>query len=186
MIGGMMSDLPTVEQLQRLPLRAIAAYAARAARRVRPLLQGVIDDSVVADILSIVESVVSAENFDRLDSPSVLRAAARLMGASAPIEKSDSQCLAVMCLNRAALTAYAVLQGAAEPERASYYAAYAASGAEGAASDLVALDEPAATAAAKAARADYEMLLKMLGEHDTVTVGRPIDLSEGSFLGALI
>ena len=57
------------------------------------------------------------------------------------------------------------------PRCAAYYAAYAADAAECAAGDYVVLDEPAATAAAKAARADYEMLLKTLGQQRSVQSG---------------
>ena len=78
-----MSDLPTIEQLQKLPLCAIAAYAERAARRVRPILHGVIEDSLVEKILSIVGNVASAENFDRLDAESTLFVALRLMDTRA-------------------------------------------------------------------------------------------------------
>ena len=172
-----MADLPTIEELQKLPLRAIAAYAARAARRVRPVLQGVVDDGLVEEILSIVESVVSAEDLGQIDASSAMFAASRIVGASQSIQISDSQILAVMCLVGTARTAYAVLQCVDNPDRESRYVAYAASAAECAAGDYVALDEPAATLAAKAARADYEMFLKTQGQHETVTVGRPIDLS---------
>ena len=172
-----MGNLPTIEELQKLPLRAIAAYAARAARRVRPVLRGVVDDGLVEEVLSIVESVVSAEDLDQLDASSAMFAASRIIGASRSIQKSDSQAYAVMCLFDAARTAYSVLQCVDYPHRESHYAAYAASAAECAAGDYVALDEPAATLAAKAARADYEMFLKTQGQHETVTVGRPIDLS---------
>ena len=175
-----MSELPTIEELQKLPLRAIAAYAARAARRVRPVLRGVIDDGLVEEILSIVERVVSAESFDRFDASSALYAASPILRQSVSIQTSNSQTLAVMSLVAAAQTAYAVLQYlhcVSEPDRASHYAVYAASAAESAAGDYVALDEPAATLAAKAARADYETFLKTQGQHDTVTLGRPIDLS---------
>ena len=175
-----MGDLPTIEQLQKLPLRALAAYAARAARRARPVLRGVIDDSLVEDILSIVESVVSAEDLGRFDSCSALDAGSRMLKASVSIQKSDTQTLAVLCLFRTARAAYAVLQyvhDVADPDLASCSAAYAANAAEGAARGHVAHDELAATLAAKAARADYEMFLKTQGQHDTVTLGRPIDLS---------
>jgi hypothetical protein len=180
-----MYDLPTIAQLEKLSLRALAAYAARAARRVWPLLRGVVGDTLVEEILSIAEAVASTENLGRLDSPSAMFAASRLSAASISIEKSASQTLAVMSMIAAARTAFAVLCCVSIPDRAFSHAAHAASAAELAAKEWRALDEPAATQAAQAAIADYETLLKAHARTETNIFGAPIGLDEDSLLGPL-
>lgn len=58
-----MSDLPTTEDLRRLTLRAIAAYAARCARRVQPLYESDEDRHVEA----VDKAICVAEAFARGD-----------------------------------------------------------------------------------------------------------------------
>jgi len=180
-----MINLPTVEELQRLPLRAIAAYAARAARRVRPVVSGVIEDDIIEEALSVIENVAPAERLDLLDAASACLAASRVGGAADALTTSTQQ-LAAIGIMSAAGTAYAVLQGAMEPKRRGYYAGHAARGADRAARTCDVLEETTARAAVEAARRDYEVLLKRSGGDEDVTVGDPIDLSEASMLGRLM
>jgi len=180
-----MTGLPTAEQLKKLPLRAIAAYTARAARRVLPELRGAVDDNIIEEALSLVENVASIEHLDLLDAASAALVASRTVGEA--ISLRGRQDIAVLSIFSAACTAHLLLMSAFEQHRAGRYAASAGREAERTARDSVAaLDEPMATAAAEAARTDYETLLKTFGEHETVVVGDPIDLSETSFLGALM
>jgi hypothetical protein len=143
------------------------------------------DDDIVEQALSIVENVASTDRLNRLDASSALLAASDVVRANVALNTPKTR-LAAMCMFSAARTAYAVLQGASERKPSSYYASYAARAAASVANAVDVLDEPAAVLATRAARRDYETLLKVLGESETVTVGEAIDLSEASFLGPLI
>ena len=180
-----MTKLPTAEQLKRLPLRAVAAFAARAARRVARELRGAIDEELMERALSSIESVASSERLDRLDAASACLLGSRLAGAAAAL-KTPKQRLSALPVLSGIRAAYAVLQSAAEPERAEYYAAYAARAAERAARAADVLDEPVALAATNAAGADYEMLLRTYGENSAVVLGEPVDLSDRPLLETLV
>jgi hypothetical protein len=174
--------------LQRLPLRAIAAYAARAARRVEPRLRGAIDCDIIEHAVSLLENVASSEHLDRLDVASALLAASRAAGAAVAAPAMLEIHLAANCITGAAMTAYHILESTLEPpERVERHAAYAADAAEwmAACADDV-LGELGAGAADAAAQKDYEILLKTFGEHDVVTIGDRIDLSETSLLGPIM
>ncbi len=177
-----MALLPSHVQLQRLPLRAIDAYAARAARRIRSVLRDAIDDKIVDDALSIVESVASVDHLDRQQAASAAFSASKIAGAAANLKMQKREThLAVFCLLATTRTACAVLLGALEPSRVAHYAAYAARAAAQAASCAgKILDGDTATAGHDAIARDYEKLLGAFGEHENVIVGQPIDLSATS------
>jgi len=176
--------LPSAEQLQRLPLRAVAAYAARAARRVQPAVHGFIDDDIIEGAVSIVETIASAHFLECVDPASVPLAASRVAAAAADAPRIPEVHLALMAILRALDTAIEVLGTIEAPNRSRYYAGRAAQKAERvarAAADV--FDKSAAAAADAAARTDYDSLVKIFGEHDDVLLGDPIDLSESSPLG---
>ena len=180
-----MTTLPTAGQLQRLPLRAVAAYAARAARRARIALVGVMGDEIIEEALSIVEDVASAARIDQLDSASAALAASRVAEAMGGLNTAHER-RASLCICAAARTAYAILQAADQPARTQHYAAYAARSAHSVANSTDLLGEAMGITAAKAARADYEMLLRTFGECESVHFGEPMDVSDSSILGRLM
>ncbi len=180
-----MTGVPTAQELEKLPLRAIAAFAARAARRVEPELHGVIEDEILREALAIVENVASGETIDLPRPRLALVAAARVVEAAVPLDTRERH-VAALAINSSALVAYAVLSGMSDPSKLRYYAEYAAREAERAARRAARLGETVSLAATEGARADYETLLRLFGEHQTVVVGDPVDLSARSPLGALM
>ena len=183
-------SLPTAQQLGRLPLRAIAAYAARAARRAQTVLCGIIQENILEDAISIVEKTASLEKPDLPDAASAALANSHVMGAAISLKRPQEH-HAVMSIHYATHTATLVLLVIQDLEknrdREVRYAARAGQTAAKAAEGAVdALDQPMATAAASAAWKDYAALSKRFGEHDTVVVGEPIDLSDISFWGTLV
>src|SRR5262249_2862293 len=81
-------SLPTADQLSRLPLRALVAYAARNARRRSYELRGIVADQVLDDVLKLIELVSTADSISELDKPSVIRAAERVAAAYANLPDS--------------------------------------------------------------------------------------------------
>ena len=183
-----MVGLPTAEQLEKLPLRAVAAYVARATRRVLPKLCGIVDDDIAEEAISIPERVASCERLDPADASSALQAA-ELMAKTAARTVRSQKYRAPLTICFGTLTAELLLRAAfqKDTERAARYARRAARAAARTADRVVrTLDEPMATAAAEAVRTDYETLLRTFGEHQSVVVGDPIDLSAASLLGPLM
>ena len=187
-----MVDLPTTEQTEKLPLRAIAAYAARAARRARPKLCGVVDDDIAEEALSLVERLASMKDLHPADEVSALELPSRLWTAAIPCDPSVEgwqQHEAAMSLSSASLLVYWAISAALEqdPDRAAQCATGAARDARATTvCAACAFDRPMATAIAEAAWADYRTLLAAFGEHEDVVLGDPIDLSPESLLGPLM
>ncbi|MFZ1933966.1 MAG: hypothetical protein WCB27_19180 [Thermoguttaceae bacterium] len=174
-----MTTLPTVEQLERLPLRAIAVYATRAARRARRVLHGVISDETIDSALTIAESVASADSFTFAQSTSASLAASRVAGEAAAIRtKSREIDYAVLCLLTSTRTASSVMLSVLRSNRLAYYLHYAARAAEQAASCAVgALSSKTFPCVCDAIVQDYEKSLSIFDTHGAVTVGKPIDTS---------
>lgn len=187
-----MTGLPSAEQLQRLPLRAVVIYAVRSARRVLPALPANMDDCVVEEALMLAEAVTSTESLQRLDPSPIHLATARVLEAflvqKELEERRPGEIRAVLSINSATRAAAAVLSAACEsdrPDRVARHAAYVARAAEATAGRVDILGETMAAAANVAAARDYEILLKTFGEHEPSVIGDPIDFSVDSLLGTL-
>lgn len=179
-----MTNLPSAKQLERLPVRAVLAYAARAARRMSVELRGTVEDETFQEALSIAESVASAARLDQLGAAAGAFAAARVAGTLGAIATRQGYLAALSIMDVAGAASNAVLAAVVE-KGARESATYVARAAEQAASRFDILEEPMAAAAIQAARRDYEILLRNFGEHEAVVIGDPIDLSESSLLGPL-
>ena len=179
----MNTALPTAEELEKLPMRAVVAYAARTARRLSSELRGVIEVEILDDALRLVDAVSTADRIGEIDQVSVIAAAERVAEAyaTAPaITKSLKQFRIVFSLVQAALAAMNAIAAAVAPQRARYDMKRAATSAERAVRPIDALDELAARSATEAARQDYETLVRVYGQHDDVIIGEPVSCFEAS------
>ena len=170
--------LPTAEELEKLPLRAVVAYAARTTRRLSSALQGVVPDEVLNDALRLVDVVSAAKLICGVDQVSVITAAehvAEAYAAAATDVKSLEKFRIVFSFIHAALAAMHAVEAAANPERARHEMNLAARAAERAVRPIDALGDISSRAAAEAARQDYDVLLRVYGEHDEVIIGEPVD-----------
>ena len=174
----MNASIPTAEQLEKLPLRAVVAYAARTARRLSSELRGIVADEVLDDVLQLVESVSTIDPIGMVNKVPVALAAERIVGAYADAPdslKSLKKFRIVFSLAHAATAASFALLAAAHPVTASFERKVAADEAHRAVRSITTLSSRAASAAADAARQDYEILLQEYGEHDQVVIGGPVD-----------
>jgi hypothetical protein len=181
-----MLTLPTVEELEKLPMRAVVAYAARTARRVRSELRGIVGDDILEEALRLVETVTTSGQIGRLDSAAVITASERVASAYADASddmKSPAKFLLVFCFVQAALCAMYVIDAAVDPSNARHQMKSAAEAAKRAVAPIEALDAVASDAARNAARRDYEKLLAEYGAHDEAVIGPPVycfdDLDQG-------
>lgn len=189
----MMPGLPTKDQLKKLPLRAIVAYAVRCARRVQPLyrLARRIPDrerhqAAIETILMIGERFCRDET---AAAANAFTAGARTFSAARVTGAADAAARAARAASaaRAANATHAAL--VANAARAASAAAEAANAAE--ATETVEAANVAATNAtnvaatnANAAGADYDRLVSLnLGVYPNL--GQPIDLAENGPLGPL-
>jgi hypothetical protein len=170
-------SLPTAEQLEKLPLRAIVAYAARNARRLSSKLRGIVPDQVLDEVLQLMESVSTFNPIGEVDKRAVTRSAERITSAyvDAPEDlKSLKTFRIVFALSHAATTAAFALIAAADPVRANPERKVAAEEAQQTVRPIDVLQKKAADAARSAARRDYDILVREYGEHEEVVVGEPI------------
>jgi hypothetical protein len=170
-------SLPTAEQLEKLPLRAVVAYAARTARRLSSRLRGVVADEILDDMLWLVELVSTTDLISEVDKTSVIQAAERVAAAYADAPsslKSLEKFRIVFSLGHAAEAALFALLAATEPVYASDNRKLAAEEAYHAVRPVGALSRRAANAAMEAARHDYDILLREYGEHEGIVIGEPV------------
>lgn len=173
----MNSALPTAEQLEKLSLRAIVAYASRAARRISLELRRIVANKVLDDALTRLETVMTTDSIGQVDQAAMIDASARVVAAyqDAPAEqKSVKELSMLFSIVQAALAAMHVVQAATNPLNARGQMQRAARAAERAVYPLAALRPDAAAIATDAARRDFETLLREYGEHDDVVIGDPI------------
>ena len=170
-------NLPTVRQLEKLPLRAVVAYAAKGARRVSSLLYDFVEMQIIEEALSIAEKVASTGQLDQLDAASTLRVAASVAEAAAAFDEDVPERLhfAAQSVRSATWAAYCVIEAAGRPEKARHYATLTAEAAKIAVNAAEILDESAAAAAINAAKRDYDILLNTFGEHEETVIGDAID-----------
>ena len=172
-----MGGLPTAEQLAKLPLRAIAAYAARCARRRGLLLRGAIADEIIESPLKITEKLASVRELDYSDGVTVALAAKRLAAEMDDLPSHQARAaLGLFRLMHVVGGIITVAQGRADPQHIHNQIVDAARAAA-AIPDSDVIDE-SAVAARIAAMHDYEILLRSFGEHDRLVLGEPIDLSD--------
>lgn len=174
----MKAALPTALELEKLPIRAVVAYAARTARRVSSEFRGIVADDILDDALRHVDSVSMTHHLGEVDPASVITASERVIAAyvAAPASmKSVEKFRMLFSLVHAALTAMNALLAASNPSIARHQMERAAHAAQRAARPLESLSGEAATAAREAARRDYDILLRKYGEHDEVIIGDPVN-----------
>jgi hypothetical protein len=173
----MTQPLPTAQELEKLPLRVVVAYASRTARRLSSELRGIVADEILDNVLQIVDLVSTASFIDDLDTSAIIRAAQHVAGAyaaSSDESKSLEKFRIVFSITHTAITAMSACEAAADPSHAGFFMKRAAGAAERAVRALEVLDAGAAAAAVEAARRDYETFLAKYGEHEEVIVGEPI------------
>ncbi len=173
--------LPTADQLQRLTLRAIAAYAVRSARRGSAMLRGTIQDAVIETPLHLAEQLIASRVVDQ--SAGYASAAAVAVVAKSMLNLDSRELKqAALCLTRVAMTtvfiSHAIYNLAGSKAARREIAMAADEAARCARNSVDALGDAAAIVTAEAARADYEILRKHFGKHQDVVLGEPIDLSE--------
>jgi hypothetical protein len=176
-MNTMTVSLPTAAQLEKLPLRAVVAYAARNARRLSSELRGIVADEVLDRVLQLVESVSTIDPIANVDKVSVIRAAERITGAYADAPnslKSLKRFRIVFSLAHAATAAAFAILAAARSGNASFERTIVAQEAQYAVHPVEALSRKAARAAMAAARYDYDVLLRKYGEHEEIVVGEPV------------
>ena len=180
--ANIMTRLPTEAEIKKLTLRAIAAYAARCARRGSATLRPTIPDAIIEAPLHTIEKYASVIILDRSDMISVCSAGFRVSQVMSTLvgkQKCAALCLTALIVTvRGLHEAARYLENRKDPvyaQGAFLRAIKEAAAIPSFASD--ALDEPAATAAMKAARRDYEVLSKHFGGHQEIVLGEPIDLS---------
>jgi hypothetical protein len=180
-----MSDqpsLPTEDDLKKLPLLAIVAYAVRCARRALPIVDTVpsfaTHGAAVKQAISFVERFCVGEDLNV--APDAAERAADAAGRAAAVAQSFAGgsvlALAAGAAQAAAQAAAAVEDSWADPnsaDRVVRVATYAASRASRAV--------PAVSAAAKA---DYDRLLSW-NQGTYSDLGQPIDPTETGPLGPL-
>jgi hypothetical protein len=167
--------LPTKEDLAKLTLRAMAAYAARCARRVQPLFEAIKARLGAETSFAVERGISLAERFAQTtatpDVESVTKAA----------EDVNAAANAAADAGRPYLPAHSAAYSAAEATAYAICAAYGVAAPE-------AVPTPVAAArAAKAARAAYDSdalikacihdyrILRQLSGHASGTLGDPID-----------
>jgi hypothetical protein len=177
-----MGNLPSSQELEKLTLRAITAYAVRFARRASVVLAGAADAEVIAAPLRIASKVASEQVLDRSDDAAAARSGAAVAGAMGQLTCGE-QAMAALCLVDVAMVVVAVFEamhsgakpGWPEGERAR--AAKHASKCAGRAARAIG-GNAESVEILEAARAEYAILLKHFGEHQGVDLGEPVDLSD--------
>jgi len=169
--------LPTAKELEKLPLRAVVAYAANNAHRVTSQLRGIVPDDILDDAFRLIDNVATVPLIAELDQASIIRASERVVAAYAGAQegmKSVQMHRTLFSLVQAALAATHAVQAAADPENAQYQMARAAVAAVRGARPAETLGGEMAIAAVNAGRRDYDALLRQYGQRDEVVVGDPI------------
>jgi hypothetical protein len=176
-----MSTLPTSEQLEKLTVRAIVAYAARAVQRVRSELQELIADELMADVILAVENSLTPQSLAQPDSGLALVAAERVVAAYVETPgdmRSAEKSILVFSFVQAALTAMHAVLAVKDRADARGHLKRATQAAELAVCPTKFLGKDP-NDALRAAFHDYEILLQEYGEHDEVVLGDPVQCFGG-------
>ena len=181
------SELPTQQDLKKLPLGAIVAYAARCARRVQPLYGRAAGIAELPKHTADVEgAIVLAEDFclsHAVSTPAYAAAYHARTAADAADAKDAARAAAAAA--RAAAYAFDIPKSAVY-DHSVYASRVAAEAADGAQAAARAADHASAgaQAAEAAARADFDRLLT-LNQGTYPELGQPIDPTENGPLGPL-
>ena len=179
-----MNRLPTADQLQNLPIRAVLGYAARAWRRVSSVLDGHALGEVTEEALSLVEKVLSAKNLDQMDRALFPNSAANILG-TATEDGTVEQHIIWFAACAVVMAAGDTLEAARNEDALPKYAARAATRAARAARAADVLGEPHESMATAAACRDYDIMVNHFRDMDEGIVGDPIDISATGFLGPI-
>jgi len=167
--------LPKAKSLEWLPLRAVAAYAARTARRLSIELRGLISDDVLDNVLDRTDQAHSTPFLSEIDISQLMNAIADLYDELKVLEHTHVNAhLAGLCIARSATVARMLVDAGLDPTRAKYHMGRAVKKAEKSVSAIDSLSSGAA-AAREAACRDFEILSKEYGLHDDVVIGDPVD-----------
>jgi hypothetical protein len=169
-------DLPTAKELERLPLRALVAYATRSLKRLRPELRGAVDDHIVDRLIADADAVCTDPLIGHLNNAEITRTAAQLVEAMTAIDSRQKMMIA-LAFTRLATAAEMVIETVKYPTTARRCITRAADAVQKAVHvvELLADSERVKMSGAiRAARRDYEVLLEAYGEHDTVLIGDPV------------
>lgn len=184
----MSETVPTAEELRRLPLRGVAAYAVRTARRVAVHLSHAVPREVLDQVLDRSETIVRMPDLLAADRSSLMYAVSALYGSLSTTDNRPTldwigPCL---CLARSACVVDCLVEASRDPSRAEKQMQRAARVAEAAVRSVAQMPIGKSTAGA-AARRDYELLVSRCGLHDDVTIGDPatcfLDVPSGGSLG---
>jgi hypothetical protein len=170
--------LPTSEDLKKITMRGVLAYAARIVRNLTVALRSVIDDATLDDVLVRVDTIWATRVVDNDARVSLIRAAQRVAAAyaAAPeVEKSLDNFRIVFSLTHLALSASHVAAAIDAPDRAHKEIIPAVREAERAVRGIRVLEKSRAIAAAEAAWRDYEIILREYGRHEDATIGSPVE-----------
>jgi hypothetical protein len=171
-------SLPTVNELEKLPARAVVAYAARTARRVSRVFSGVVADSILDDALRLIDSVCTANRVGEINQARLIEASKRIVDAyvAAPANmKSVERYRLLFSPVQAALAATRAIEAAIDPINARHQMDRTARAAHQAVKPIENLKGETGLALREAARRDYDILLGKYGEHTEVFIGDPIN-----------
>lgn len=184
-----MSELvPTTEELQRLPLRAVAAYAVSSARRVAVHLKDLMSAEVLNDALARSEAILRMSDLPNADRSSLLYAVSALYGSLSTRDNDPSRdwigpCL---CLARSARAVDCLAEAGRDPSKAMKQMERAARFAEAAVRPVKGLRIGEATIG-ELVRRDYGLLVTKCGWHEDVVMGDPdlclLDAQAGRSIG---
>ena len=180
----MNASLPTVEELEKLPMRAIAAYAGRTARRLSPALRGVVPDQILDDLLRLIDDVSTTSDIVELKQAVIADAVQRLTEAYAtePASmKSPEKFLVVFSLVHAALASISVIRAVVDPASSRRESESAAREAHRALREARNHGDGLVRAAVEAAIKDYDVLVRVYGEHGEVIIGEPVNCFDNVF-----
>jgi len=178
--------LPTEDDIAKLSLRGIVAYAARAARRASPCLSSLEKADVVRRALANAESVVTAVELDPNQAHNVATAAAAAVGAMGE-SPPRYNVFAALSIFDCAMSAVNVLMASHIKDVRSLqfkkFTKYAAHHAHRAVQRSCCIGDSAN--AIEAARRDYHGLVRVYGVHLDITFGESIDIGPSGPLGPL-
>jgi hypothetical protein len=163
----MSETVPTADELQRLPLRAVAAYAVRTARRVAVHLNHAVPTEVLDQVLDRSETIVRMPDSRAADRSSLMYAVSRLYGSlnttdnRQPLDWIGPH----LCLARSARVVDCLVEAARAPWRAEKQMQRAARLAEAAVRSVKGRLVGGVTVA-ELARRDYELLVAKGGLHE--------------------
>jgi hypothetical protein len=173
--------LPTAQDLEKLPIRAIAAYTSRIAHRVSGQLRGLVPDQVLDCVLDRTEMAWRAPFLHDVDAALLMSAIAALHGAISGVRHTPEAGLAIVAVSRSATIAYWLVQANDDPLRILYYVRRAAKMAEKVVSiiDTLYVGE---SHAKKAAIQDYRRLIDNYAVDDEVTISDLVDCFDDEYL----